>query len=127
MRPGAFQGIIFSELQVKKAQEGARHQVQEQIQANSIETPQGGPPPPPPLVAGMLEDCHAVGEGRKGGGKALKAGNLRKKSFSGACWPGGSKIEAWSLQNRGPEPPKSRPRPSKIEPGALQDATFEDI
>ena len=72
----------------------------------------------------MLEDCHAVGEGRKGGGKALKAGNLRKKSFSGACWPGGSKIEAWSLQNRGPEPPKSRPGPSKIEPGGSSRDNF---
>ena len=47
-------------------------------------------------------------------------GNLRKKSFSGACWPGGSKIEAWSLQNRGPEPPKSRPGGFKIEARSLQ-------
>ena len=79
------------------------------------ETPQGGPPPPPPLVAGMLEDCHAVGEGRKGGGKTLKAGNLWKKSFSVAWWPGGSKIEAWSLQNRGPGSAKSSLEASKTQ------------
>ena len=41
---------------------------------------------------------------------------------------------AWRLENRGlevtkspPEAPKSRPRPSKIEPGALQDAIFKDM
>ena len=81
------------------------------------------------------------------------AGSLRNKSFSGECWLGGSKIEAWRLQNHprqieaqslqnrarslprmlsnraksNPEPPKSRLGGSKIESGALQDAIFQDI
>ena len=38
---------------------------------------------------------------------------------------GGSKIEAWRLQNRGLEAPKSSPGASKIELGALQDAILK--
>ena len=85
---------------------------------DSIELPQGGPPPPPHLCARILGDCHAFKACMcrtavlKAHGEmkahilvticpdlALMAGNLRNKSFSGECWLGGSKIEAWRLQN----------------------------
>ena len=88
----------------------------------------------PRLWARMLEDCHAVGEGRKGWGKALLAGSRRKKTCSGAkirpqtmknisikppplieMFSGWQWLDfgALSLQNRGPGPPKSSPEPSE--------------
>ena len=106
-----------------------------------MNSPRGGPPPPPHLCARILGDCHALKACMcrtavlKAHGEmkahilaticpdlALMAGNLRNKSFSGECWLGGSKIEAWRLQNhprrlpnRGPDPPKSSPEPSKTQ------------
>ena len=50
-------------------------------------------------------------KGRRPGGSTIEPGDL--------------KIEAWRLQNRGLEAPKSRPGRSKIEPRALQDTIFE--
>ena len=123
-----------------------------------LNSPRGGPPPPPHLCTRILGDCHAFKACMcrtavlKAHGEmkahilvticpdlALMAGNLRNKSFSGECWLGGSKIEAWrlqnhprqieaqSLQNRARSLPrmlsnraKSSPRASKIEARRLQ-------
>ena len=91
-----------------------------------MNSPQGGPPPPPHLCARMLGDCHAL--------KAcicrtalVKAHGAGKKHCLTKGAQKTSNIFEKSVQNRAPGPPTSSPGASEIEPGALQDAIFEDI
>ena len=117
--------------------------------ADSIELPQGGPPPPPHLCARILGDCHAL-KACMCRTAVLKAHGEMKVHILATIWPDFGflgivsvkqpfrrhetknarkfrKIDPRTVQNRGPEPPKSRPGGSKIESEALQDAIFQDI
>ena len=75
-----------------------------------------------------------LGKEEKEGGRHLRQETCGKRVFpehvgleARKLRPGPSKIEAWRLQNRGPEPPKSSPESSKnafksgkIEPQSLE-------
>ena len=107
-----------------------------------LNSPRGGPPPPPHLCARMLGDCHAL--------KAcicrtalLKAhGEMKAHILATICpdfamnlktlvrntfLPKEPRKRRTFSKNRSQNSLKSRFGASKIEPGDLQDAIFQDV